>query len=107
MLLELEGFEVTTHSSSEGALAAIDASTDLFIIDCYLGQGGSGLDLLRALRDHEDGVIRDTAIIMVSGDQRLESDVVAQGADKFLLKPYAPTALVEEVKELIAAERRW
>lgn len=104
MLLEMEGFGVRTFSETTKALAAAEDGVTAFIIDCYLGKEASGVDLLRSIRAHDDAAIRQAPVIMVSGDQRLEAKVMAEGADRFLLKPYSPNDLTKEIQALIAAD---
>jgi len=103
MLLEMEGYVVSTFTETSSALAEAEHGVTAFIIDCYLGKNVSGIDLLRAIRQHTDPNLRAAPIIMVSGDQRLAETVMEEGADLFLLKPYSPSDLTREMQELIAA----
>ncbi len=104
MLLELEGYEVSTFTEITSALQAAERGVTAFIIDCYLGKEATGIDLLRSIRRHSDVTVRNAPIIMVSGDERIADHVVSEGADLFLLKPYSPNALTIEMKELIASK---
>lgn len=106
MLLEMEGYEVITCSNRETALDEADERATAFIIDCYLGKNLSGIDILRTLRGHDDPTVRDAPIIMVSGDQRLEEEVMEAGADRFLTKPYSPGDLSTVIEDLVAARTR-
>jgi DNA-binding response OmpR family regulator len=106
MLLEMDGYEVTTCTDSKTALDEANEETTAFIIDCYLGKNMSGIDILRRLRGHDDPAIREIPIIMVSGDQRLAEEVLDAGADRFLIKPYSPANLGQEIEDLIAARTR-
>jgi two-component system, OmpR family, phosphate regulon response regulator PhoB len=101
MLLEMEGFEVATSPNNQQALAVASQEIAVFIIDCNLAHGESGLDLLRAIRQGETGAASDVATILVSGDQRLEQETLDAGASVFLVKPYSPVQLSETVRELI------
>jgi DNA-binding response OmpR family regulator len=103
MLLEMEGYAVSTHIDAAGAMNEATADVSAFVIDCYLGKDAIGIDLLRAIRDHSDAAVRGAPVIMVSGDQRLADTVLSEGADRFLLKPYSPSDLTEQINELIAA----
>lgn len=104
MLLEMEGYTVSTYASTDGALTDAADGVAAFIIDCYLGKDARGVDMLRAIRTHSDADIRSTPIIMVSGDQRLAQTVLGEGADRFLVKPYSPSALARELHELVGAK---
>lgn len=100
VLLEMEGYAVSTFIDTASALKEAEKGVNAFIIDCYL-ENASGIDLLRAIRQHAVAEVRSTPIIMVSGDQRLAKKVVDEGADKFLLKPYSPSDLTREIQDLI------
>lgn len=102
MLLEMEGFQVSTFTDTARAMAEAENGVVLFIVDCHLGKQGSGLDLLHAIRKHEDAHLRSVPVIMVSGDHRQGEAVLEAGADRFLLKPYSPRDLTREIQELIA-----
>lgn len=101
MLLEMEGYDVAACSEAGTALAEADAGVNAFIVDCYLSGNESGLRLLEAIRQDETDVPSDIPIILVSGDQRLEDEAWSAGADAFILKPYAPNSLTDEVKRLL------
>lgn len=103
MLLEMEGYAVSTFTDTDSALKEAEKGVSAFIIDCYLGKNTSGIDLLRAIRQHSATDVRDAPVIMVSGDHRLAKKVVDEGADMFLLKPYSPNDLTREVQDLITA----
>jgi DNA-binding response OmpR family regulator len=102
MLLELEGFEVTTSFDRSSAIEAATPETATFIIDFNLGYGGNGADLIRAIRAGTTGAPSTVPTILVSGDQRVEQEALAAGANVFLLKPYSPSHLSETVHRLIA-----
>lgn len=101
MLLEMEGYTVSTFTDTSNALEEAEEGVSAFIIDCYLGKDASGIDLLRAIRRHTAADVRRAPVIMVSGDQRLADKVVDEGADMFLLKPYSPNDLTREIQDLI------
>lgn len=104
MLLEMEGYAVSTFANTDGALTDATDGVSAFIIDCYLGQDAGGVELLRDIRSHPQATVRNAPIIMVSGDQRLAERVLSEGADRFLLKPYSPSDLANVINELIAAK---
>ena len=101
MLLEMEGYDVVTCSEAETALMEADGGVNAFIIDCYLSGNESGLRLLEVIRQEETDVPSNIPIILVSGDQRLEDEAWSAGADAFILKPYSPNSLTDEVKRLL------
>lgn len=104
MLLEMEGYTVSTFNDARNALEEAENGVNAFIIDCYLGSEATGLDLLRAVRRHTTADVRNAPVIMVSGDQRLAKEAVDEGADMFLLKPYSPKELTREIQDLITTK---
>jgi len=104
IFLDLEGFSVKSSTDMEQARALIEANTDAFLIDCNLARGANGLDLLREIRLGNTAAPIDAIVIMTSGDYRRESEAMAAGADKFLLKPYPPDQLSTNLKRLMAAK---
>jgi DNA-binding response OmpR family regulator len=88
---------------------AIDAyhadAPDLVVLDLML-VGGSGLDVLRAIRG-DDGEAR-TPVVVVSAwsDEANRQAVEDEGADLFLPKPFAPEQLIGRVEELVGPTRR-
>lgn len=103
MLLEMEGYAVSTYIDAAGAMNEATDEVSAFIIDCYLGKDAIGIDLLRAIREHSNAAVRAAPVIMVSGDQRLADKVLSEGADRFLLKPYSPSELTKQINDLIDA----
>ena len=104
MLLEIEGYEAVTCKNIDEAKNAAVSGVDGFVIDCHLAGGISGLSLLREIRAGETAVVPNTAVIMASGDHRLENESLESGADRFLLKPYRPTELTSELSKLLAQD---
>ena len=101
MLLELEGFEVTTTDTLAGAHAAATPDVDAFIIDYHLTRGEKGIDLLRDIRAGKTGAPRDCISIISSGDYRSEADAIAVNANLFLSKPYTINVLVKHLHKLL------
>ena len=102
MLLELDGFSVATCEDQVNAEAAATSETQAFVVDCHLARGRSGLDLLRAIRAGKTNAPAETAVIVTSGDYRLEEESLKSGADLFLLKPYPPNTLSEVIGNILA-----
>ncbi len=102
MFLELDGFAVVACRNITEAKTAADSGVDAFIIDCHLSQGMSGLSLLKDIRAGETAADKNTIVLMVSGDHRLEKESVIDGADAFFLKPYAPSELTNLLQTLLS-----
>ncbi len=101
LLLELDGFSVATCFDIPSAKTSADASTDAFLIDCHLARGASGIDLLRDIRRGSTAAEQEVVVIITSGDYRRESEASEAGADMFLLKPYPPESLSENLAKLL------
>lgn len=104
MLLELDGYRVSACEDQEKATAAANSETKVFVIDCHLARGRSGLDLLKAIRAGETDANEATAVIVTSGDYRREDESIELGANLFLLKPYPPDTLTQEINKVLAGE---
>src|SRR5213594_2275740 len=101
-ILELDGYEVSTSTTSAGAREMIrEREYDLVLTDLRL-EDGDGLDVLRAVQESSP----ETVTIMLTGYASLESAVQAlrAGAYDYLIKP----SEVEELRSTVARgiERR-
>ena len=91
-----DGYETyLLHSASEAVERIVDWQPDALVLDIDLGEGGSGLDILEALRAQDC----DFPIVMLTADDSAESAIRAlkAGADDYLNKPFN----IEEVKIVI------
>jgi CheY-like chemotaxis protein len=104
MLLEMDGFLVTSVPNIPRAQLAMTSEVDALIIDCNLSGGESGIDLLRLIRSGATAVAENTPVIVTSGDDRRNREAVEAGANSFLLKPYPPSTLSEELTKLLAGD---
>lgn len=75
-------------NGTEGlALLEEQAAPDLVLLDISL-PGLNGLDLVRAIREHE--ALERVPIVMFTGSQLIQDvrDAEVRGADRFVLKPF-------------------
>lgn len=101
MILQSEGFIVTTASDGEKAIEILqEIKPDILVTDLML-PSVSGGDLIRHVRQTE--VLRRIPIIVISayGDY-YESDALAAGANAVLKKPLDSEDLVEVIKKLLS-----
>jgi signal transduction histidine kinase len=101
-ILQLDGYEVSTSTTSIGAREMIrEREYDLVLTDLRL-EDGDGLDVLRTVRERSP----ETVTIMLTGYASLESAIQAlrAGAYDYLIKP----SEVEELRSTVARgiERR-
>lgn len=101
MFLELETFEVLTARNLDNARTTLDKSFCIVLLDFHLSRNESGLVLLNEIRAGETNALTDIPIIVTSGDDRATQDALDQGASAFMHKPFAPSQLVEKIRELI------
>lgn len=96
-----DGREVLSCGTGSEALDSLRrARIDLVLLDLHLPDQ-SGLEVMRWIRD--SGL--DTAVIVISGDDRVDSAIVALrcGAHEFIRKPFEPAALMRSVDNALTA----
>ena len=95
--------EVDQASSAEAALARLaEAVPDLLILDVWLGEGISGLELCRQLKDTPGLGGMKIMLLSACGQQSDVAAGLAAGADHYMVKPFSPDALVEAASALLA-----
>ncbi|MFZ0545943.1 MAG: response regulator [Candidatus Promineifilaceae bacterium] len=103
ILLEMDGFKVDVCPDLNQARKAISTEIDAFIIDCNLALGDNGIDLLIEIREGMTEAPSSTPVIMTSGDDRRLVEAENSGATQFLLKPYSPSKLSDELTKLTSS----
>jgi two-component system phosphate regulon response regulator PhoB len=94
--------EVAQASSAEAALAQLAQSVpDLLILDVWLGEGISGLELCRKLKDLPATAGMKIMLLSACGQQSDVAAGLAAGADHYMVKPFSPEALVEAATGLL------
>lgn len=95
--LRADGFSATVSSTFAGAVAELDRSRpDLLLLDVTLPDG-SGLDILRMVRE------RDIPAILVTarGDEVDRVVGLEIGADDYITKPFSPREVVARVRAVL------
>ena len=99
-LLELDGFDVQTVGRGADVLSIVSTfQPDVILMDYHLSDI-KGIEVLRALRSHDD--YATLPVVMASGLD-VGSEVLAAGANRFLVKPFEPDELPTIFNDLIAA----
>jgi DNA-binding response OmpR family regulator len=105
-LLARDGWTVDTHSDGETALAAIEAAKpDLIILDMML-PGRSGMDILRDLREREDGKSLPVLMLTARGQSRDRDMAEKAGVSRYMTKPFSNTEVLTAVRDLLAQASR-
>jgi len=103
--LERDGHVVLAAGSAAAARALLtDHAPDLAIVDWML-PGGSGLELVRALR--RDERLLSLPVIMLTA-RTTEQDITAgldAGADDYVTKPFSPRELGSRIRALLRRSR--
>ncbi len=100
--LRFAGHEVTTTANGEEALhQATEMIPDIVIMDVRMPKM-TGYDACRAMK--ADVVLKDIPVVFLSAkgqDSEVQTGLDV-GAEEYLLKPFAPSHLVEHVKTILA-----
>lgn len=98
LLLEMEGFEVSTASSGEEAVALVDggSSPDLVVLDQRM-PGLTGVQTLAKLKDHG---LKVPALLLSAVDD-IDRVSAEGGFDAMLSKPFTIDDLLERVQDLL------
>jgi DNA-binding response OmpR family regulator len=103
---ELEGYEVSTASDGEEALAKARASSpDVVVLDVMM-PGMDGWEVCRRLK--EDETMRDVPVILLTalGQEQERRHGLAVGASEYVMKPFDPDRLVQMVKGTLSGAGR-
>ena len=103
-LLQEDGYSVDACASSEEALAAFQRSTYAVVLADVQLPGGSGVDLVRALRSAAPA----TAVIVLTGHASVsgESDGLRKGAFAYLHKPHPTRDIISCIESAAARGRQ-
>ena len=100
-ILERAGFVVRCAPDGEaGLISAMAEPPDLVLLD-WMMPGMSGVEVCRALRASEQ--LGSVVVIMLTAKAQ-EPDVqlgIDAGADDYIVKPFSPRALVEQVHAVL------
>jgi two-component system chemotaxis response regulator CheY len=89
--------EITAaEDGAEAEKIALEESFDLILLDWHMPEK-LGVDVLHSIRAADI----DTPVIIVTGESDRSSVVYAydQGADNFIVKPFAPKTIVEKIQQ--------
>ena len=103
--LELEGFEVLLANNGRVGLETVIAQHPDFIVSDLHMPDMDGMEMVRTIR--ADPSLADVRILMLTSETSVdfEAEVLAAGADDYILKPVEPRRLAARVKALLARSR--
>lgn len=107
LTLQSLGRIVEASSAQQAREKVLTERPDLMVLDIWLGEGESGLDVCAALK--RDPATAATRVVLLSACGQ-QSDIAAgleAGADLYIVKPFSPFELLDAVSGLldrIAAE---
>jgi CheY-like chemotaxis protein len=100
-MLQQDGHRVVFVETGTAALASIDSSFDLILLDLQLPDM-HGIDVLKTLRKHADPLLASMPIVVVSALvlDREKKECALAGADGFITKPVKLNLLRKEIRGL-------
>jgi DNA-binding response OmpR family regulator len=97
MLLEFEGYQVTSTVNGATVLDMKDELPDLLLLDIWMS-GEDGRDICKKLK-HEPAT-KNIPVIMISASRDIMESAMASGADDFLAKPFEMNDLLQKIENL-------
>ncbi|SEM59078.1 two-component system, OmpR family, response regulator MprA/putative two-component system response regulator [Mucilaginibacter gossypiicola] len=98
MLLEFEGYEVTSTVDGATVLDMKDELPDLLLLDIWMS-GEDGRDICKKLKQNE--LTKDIPVIMISASRDIRDSAMIAGADDFLAKPFDMDELLKKVAHFV------
>lgn len=89
-LLELDGFEVTVIGRGTDVIPTAEKIQPQLILTDYHLSDMHGVDIVKQIRAH--ATLKGVPIVVASG-MDVSDEVLAAGANEFLVKPFEPDAL--------------
>ena len=86
-LLRREGYDVYLADNGESAVRKLEETPfDLIVTDLSLGRGPTGMDVLKASKEHRP----ETAVVMITahGSEKIAVDAMKLGAEDYVPKPF-------------------
>lgn len=102
-LMKREGYEVHVARDGQEALDLLQRVRPRLVLLDVMMPNKSGFEVCQALR--ADDALKDTLVLMLTAKGR-DTDIakgMGVGADAYMTKPFSTKALVQRVRELLAA----
>lgn len=98
MLLEFEGYEVSSTVDGSTVLDMREELPDLLLLDIWMS-GDDGRDICRKLKSIPS--TKSIPVIMISASKDIEQSARDAGADDFIAKPFEMDALLQKIEGFI------
>ena len=95
ILLEFEGYEVSSTSNGNLLLNMTDGLPDLLLLDIWMS-GVDGRDICKLLKQTTQS--SHMPIIMISASKDIEQSAMDAGANAFLAKPFEMQELLQTIQ---------
>jgi len=99
MMLEFEGYEVTTTPNGATILRMETDFPDLMLLDIWMS-GTDGRELCRQLKLNEK--TKNIPVVLVSASKDIEHSAREAGADDFIAKPFEMNELLQKIEKNIS-----
>lgn len=96
MLLEFEGYEVTSTVDGTTVLEMKKDLPDLLLLDIWMS-GEDGRDICKKFKESE--LTKNIPVIMISASRDVRESAIAAGANDFLAKPFEMNELLKKVEQ--------
>jgi DNA-binding response OmpR family regulator len=97
MLLEFEGYQVTSTVDGLTVLSLKDGLPDLLLLDIWMS-GADGRDICKKFK--QENLTKHIPVLMISASRDIKQSAMDSGADDFLAKPFEMNELLEKIKTL-------
>ena len=107
LTLEPDGFHVLTANDGESALRMAGREHPALILLDWNMPGADGIEVTRALRDHEDPALRDVPVVLITSQSGAENTAAgfAAGVTDYLTKPFRPAHVRSRVQAWLLRRR--
>ena len=99
LMLEYEGYQVTTTVNGSTVLNMQGTVPDLLVLDIWMS-GQDGRDICRQLK--KDRSLQHIPVLMISASKDIGQSAIDAGADAFLAKPFEMDDLLGKIDQLIS-----
>jgi DNA-binding response OmpR family regulator len=97
MILEFEGYEVTSTVDGTTVLDMSNELPDLLLLDIWMS-GEDGRDICKKLKSMD--ITKNIPVIMISASRDIKQSAIDAGADDFLAKPFEMAELLKKIENL-------